>query len=280
MLGTAFTRLLHASGRAIITPALTQLDIANGDSVQAFARSLPHCAAIINCAAWTDVDGAEQHEDKATSVNGTAMGHLLGLAARTNAVLVNYGTDYVFHGNATRPYAILEPLQPLNAYGRSKAVGERLLCEQPCDASTGGWLHIRTSWLYAPWGKNFVKTIASLVQTKPSLKVVHDQRGRPTSAEHLAHTTMSLLHHGARGVWHATDGGECSWHEFACEIARNVRAQGKPACDVLPCTSDEFPRPAKRPAYSVLDIDATTALLGTPPHWTLHLRDVMQRMTP
>ncbi len=278
MLGTAFGRLLRAMERPVIRPSLTDLDIASGESVRSFGARLPACAAIINCAAWTDVDGAEQHEDKATSVNGTAMTHLLGLARERGAVLVNYGTDYVFRGEASKPYAIDEPLQPLNAYGRSKAVGERALLAAAADGSSGGWLHIRTSWLYAPWGKNFVKTIAGLVQTKPSLKVVDDQRGRPTSAEHLAHTTMRLLSHGARGVWHATDGGECTWHAFATEIARIVRASGKPACEVLPCSSDEFPRPAKRPAYSVLDISATAALLGQPADWRQHLADVMPRM--
>lgn len=275
MLGTAFTRLLLASDRTIISPTLAQLDIASEQSVAAYAKSLPACAAVINCAAWTDVDGAETHEAKATEVNGAAMNYLLALAARVDAPLISYGTDYVFKGTSAAPYTINEPLAPLNAYGRSKAVGERALI----GAANSNWLHMRTSWLYAPWGKNFVKTIASLVQTKPSLKVVADQRGRPTSAEHLAHGTMRLLALGARGVWHVTDGGECTWHEFALEIARITKASGKQACDVLPCTTDEFPRPAKRPAYSVLDITATSKALGEEPaHWKQHLADVMPRM--
>jgi dTDP-4-dehydrorhamnose reductase len=185
------------------------------------------------------------------------------------AVLVNYGTDYVFNGRATSPYHANEPREPLNAYGRSKAVGEELL-----ERSGASFLHLRTSWLYAPWGNNFVRTIAKLLHEKPSLKVVDDQRGRPTSAEHLARTTLALLDRGATGTVHATDGGECTWYAFAREIGRLTGAPGT----VESCTSAEFPRPAKRPAYSVLDITGTERLIGPMPDWKANLADVVARL--
>jgi dTDP-4-dehydrorhamnose reductase len=178
----------------------------------------------------------------------------------------------VFRGTATEPYSVEEPLAPLNAYGRSKAVGEEELSREHMTR----WLHVRTSWLYAPWGKNFVRTMRQLLFTKPSIKVVNDQRGRPTSAEHLARTTLKLLELNASGIHHVTDGGECTWCEFAGEIGRLTGAPGK----VEPCTSAEFPRPAKRPAYSVLDLSKTEALLGPMPHWKANLADVVARLEP
>lgn len=184
-------------------------------------------------------------------------------------MLVTYSTDYVFDGQAQRPYRTGEKRAPLNAYGRSKAVGEELL-----ERSGGRWMNIRTSWLYAPWGNNFVRTIAKLLREKPSIKVVNDQRGRPTSAEHLAAATLAMIDAGATGHQHVTDGGECTWYEFAVEIGRLIAAPGK----VEPCTSAEFPRPAKRPAYSVLDLTETEQLIGSMPDWRANLAHVVKRM--
>src|SRR5690606_14409224 len=141
--------------------------------------------------------------------------------------------------------------------------------------SPGRLLLIRTSWLYAPWGKNFVLTIARLAKEKPELRVVHDQRGRPTSAEHLARASLALLEAEAHGTFHVTDGGECSWFELAREVARTVA----PSCAVHPCTSAEFPRPALRPAYSVLDLSETEARLGPMPDWRANLADALRRAT-
>ena len=169
---------------------------------------------------------------------------------------------------------VADQTDPLNAYGRSKARGEELL-----EQSGARWYNIRTSWLYAPWGKNFVKTIAGLLKTKPSIKVVNDQRGRPTSAEHLASTTLQLMDVDAHpGTWHVTDGGECTWFEFAGQIRSLLAARGEQVGEVLPCSSDEFPRPAKRPAYSVLDISATKAAVGEVPDWTANLAAVVKRL--
>lgn len=276
MLGRAMCAELRRQGRAVIAADLREVDVASCESVIALARSLKpqRPGLIINCAAWTDVDGAEANEAQATAANGDAIGHVLLAASEhlNGALLVNFGTDYVFDGAGRAPYGVDQPLTPLNAYGRSKAAGERILKAAPQDA----WLHIRTSWLYAPWGKNFVRTMRQLLLSRPAIKVVSDQRGRPTSAEHLARAALALVEHRQRGVFHATDGGECTWYELAVEVGRLCGASGR----AEPCTSDAFPRPARRPAYSVLDITATEALLGPMPDWKANLADVMSRIEP
>jgi dTDP-4-dehydrorhamnose reductase len=226
---------------------------------------------VINCAAWTNVDGAESDEAGATQCNGTAVGALAHHCAEIGATLVNFGTDYVFNGRAERPYRTTDKRNPINAYGRSKAAGEHALAQSGAD-----FLHIRTSWLYAPWGANFVRAIAKAAREKPTLKVVNDQRGRPTSAEHLARSTLALLDRDALGTHHATDGGDCTWYDFAREIVRLTGA----TTTVEPCTSAEYPRPAPRPAYSVLDLSQTEALLGPTPDWKANLADVIKRLEP
>jgi dTDP-4-dehydrorhamnose reductase len=150
-------------------------------------------------------------------------------------------------------------------------VGERAIWD-----AGGPHLVLRTSWLYAPWANNFVRTIFKASRERDELQVVNDQRGRPTSAEHLARASLALLDKGAHGTLHVTDGGECTWFDFASEI---VRLAGHRAA-VKPCTSAQFPRPAKRPAYSVLDLGPTEALLGPMPDWHENLADVMRRLEP
>lgn len=263
MLGRAVARELASRGLPCDAPGRAELDLAHLDR---FAGLLDH-DVLINCAAWTDVDGAQTHEDQATAINGTAVQKL---ASRTSGLLVNFSTDYVFNGRGQKPYPSDHPRAPVNAYGDSKAAGEQFLEAH----APAGWLNIRTSWLYAPWGNNFVLTMRKLMWEREHLKVVNDQRGRPTSAEHLARVTLDLIDRGARGHWHATDGGECTWYAFAQEIKRLT---GAPAT-IEPCTSDQFPRPATRPAYSVLDISQTEAELGPMPHWKDNLADVLRRV--
>jgi dTDP-4-dehydrorhamnose reductase len=181
--------------------------------------------------------------------------------------LVHYSTDYVFDGEASAPYRVDELRRPQNAYGRSKARGEELLLATGCEH-----LLLRTSWLYAPWGKNFVDTIARFGRERPSLRVVADQRGRPTSAQYLAQRSLEFVDKRARGIFHVTDGGECTWFEFARAI---VAGSGGSAL-VEPCTSAEYSRPARRPPYSVLDLSATDALLGPSRSWQQNLSDVLR----
>ncbi len=264
MLGRAMVAQLAARGIRHTTLTRADVDLSSRSSIEAMQPS----DVLFNCAAWTDVDGAESNEADATQANGHAIEQILD--SGKTGLLVNFGTDYVFDGAGTTPYAVGHARSPINAYGRSKAAGEDAL--EAVDEER--WLHLRTSWLYAPWGKNFVLTMRKLLTEKPSLSVVDDQRGRPTSAEHLARCAIDLVLNGKRGHWHATDSGECTWYEFAQEIKRLTDA---PAT-LEPCTSDQFPRPAKRPAYSVLDISQTEAELGPMPHWKNNLADVLRRV--
>jgi dTDP-4-dehydrorhamnose reductase len=268
MLGRALRERLDAQGKTYLALDAAELDITDAAGVHDVL--VRHRATlVINAAAYTQVDAAEVHEATATLVNGGAAGNLARSATALGATLVHYSTDYVFAGDAQSPYTVDEPLAPVNAYGRSKAAGELAV-----RAAGGEHLILRTSWLYAPWAANFVRTIHKASGEKPLLRVVDDQRGRPTSAEHLAFCTLALVEKKARGTLHVTDGGECTWFEFAREI---VRLSGHD-CRVEPCSTAEFPRPAKRPAYSVLDLAPTEALLGPMPSWQENLASVMARL--
>ncbi len=269
MLGRAVSNALTARGARFRTAVRPALDLASPASIQG---AIPEdTRVVVNCAAYTDVDGAEAHEAEALVVNGDAPGLLAARCAEIGAVLVHYGTDYVFDGVATAPYPVDAPIAPKNAYGRTKAAGEARIRETGAEH-----LVLRTSWLYAPWSKNFVRTIAKACRERDALRVVDDQRGRPTSAEQLAEVTLRLLDRGARGTLHATDAGECTWFGFASEIVAIVN----PSCRVDPCTTDEFPRPARRPPYSVLDITETERLAGPIRPWQDALRDVLSRLEP
>ncbi len=260
MLGTAWSGI--AKGHELVEARFPDVDITKPETLSV----IDGADVVVNCAAWTDVDGAEEHEADAARVNGDAVATLSRLCAAQNTLLVHYSTDYVFSGDATSPYPIDAPIDPVNAYGRTKALGESALM-----AGGAPFLLIRTSWVYAPWGKNFVRTMTKLGQQRDALRVVDDQRGRPTSAEHLASTSLKLIEHEARGTFHVTDGGECTWYEFAKHIVGRVN----PDCQVSPCSSDEYPRPAPRPAYSVLDLSSTESLLGAMGSWQSHVDDVL-----
>lgn len=272
MLGRAWRERLDLQGLRYTTASRPAFDLADPATIDRAVTD--DIRTVINCAAWTDVDGAEAHEAEATRINGEAVGHLARRCRDVGATLVHYSTDYVFDGRAAAPYRIDHPRSPINAYGRSKAVGEEAIEASGCDHLT-----VRTSWLYAPWGNNFVRTMARLTREKPELRVVDDQRGRPTSCQHLAATCLALLQAGVRGIHHVTDGGECTWYEFTREIARQL---GHTACTITPCTTADFPRPAKRPAYSVLDLTDTQAAhagLGPMPPWQDNLQHVLNSVT-
>jgi dTDP-4-dehydrorhamnose reductase len=212
------------------------------------------------------VDGAEGDERAATSINADGAGRLAERCRTVGATLLHFSTDYVFDGKAAQPYSTDHPISPINAYGRSKAAGEMAIRESGCEH-----LIVRTSSLYAPWGANFVRTMVRLGKEKDSLRVVDDQRARPTSAEYLAERSFGLIERGARGTYHIADGGSCSWYEFAVEIMRLTGSSSR----VAPCSSDEFPRPAARPRYSVLDTESADALLGPPQDWKDNLAQVV-----
>lgn len=266
MVGRSWAGLLTSHGVEFDALARPEIDLQQPETIVGAIR--PEHTLVINAAAWTDVDGAESDESGATRANGEAVGCIAERCAETGAMLVHYSTDYVFSGDAESPYPIEAPIDPVNAYGRSKAAGEAALRDAGCDH-----LLVRTSWVYAPWGKNFVRTIAKLALERDELSVVDDQCGRPTSAEGLAGTTLALYLAGASGTWHATDGDACTWHTFAREISGAIGAP----CEVKPCTSDAFPRPAKRPAYSVLDLSETERLIGARTEWQVAVRRVLER---
>lgn len=265
-MGTAFCRLLADSGTEFLALDRSRVDLARPDDMD---LSIEPGSVVVNCGAYTQVDQAEKEEDLATLINGESVGKLASRCAQVGARFVHFSTDYVFDGNAEQPYPVDHPRDPVNAYGRSKARGEELM-----EAAGGEGLLIRTSWVYAPWGKNFLKTMARLMPQRDQLKVVSDQKGRPTHVMGLAQRTCELLEQGVSGTFHVTDGGECTWHEFASAI----RDIGGFDCEVDPCTTADYPLPAPRPAYSVLDTSATDALLGPPKHFRVWLADALGKL--
>jgi len=222
---------------------------------------------ILNCAAYTKVDDAEQNENLATRINGEAVA-CLGEAAKTvDAYFLTFSTDYVFEGEGDTPYLEDDPVGPACAYGRSKLVGEKRLEELG-----GRWAILRTQWLYGAGGKNFIDTISDLARGKESLKVVEDQVGAPTWVEDLSEIIVNLMEAGAEGIYHAANSKYASWYEVATYIVSQFGLR----CSIHPCSSDEFPRPAKRPHNSRLNLDKITNLLGHRPRpWQEALKEYL-----
>jgi dTDP-4-dehydrorhamnose reductase len=194
---------------------------------------------VFNCAAWTDVDGAEEHEDEAMRINRDGARNV----AEAAGAVVYVSTDYVFDGAKAGPYLPTDPVNPLSAYGRTKLAGEQATAE----ANPRHFI-VRTSWVFGPGGSNFVETIRRLAGERDTLRVVDDQVGKPTYTGHLAAALTELAGAEDYGIHHRAGGGHCSWFEFAREIVVRARLD----CQVEPCTTEEFPRPAPRPANSVL----------------------------
>jgi dTDP-4-dehydrorhamnose reductase len=220
----------------------SDLDVTDAEAVRrAFEDARPE--VVINCAAWTDVDGAESHEAAATELNGRAAGIVAAAAQDVGAAVVYPSTDYVFDGRSDRPYVESDPVAPQSAYGRSKLAGEEAVA-----AANARHFIVRTSWLFGTHGKNFVDTMLGL--GRDEVRVVADQVGRPTYTGHLARALVELAGTDAYGIHHIAGGGDpCSWFEFAAAIFDSAGSEVR----VSPCTTTEFPRPAPRPAYSVLD---------------------------
>ncbi|HEY7718281.1 MAG TPA: dTDP-4-dehydrorhamnose reductase, partial [Pedococcus sp.] len=229
---------------------------------------------VVNCAAYTAVDDAETHEADAFALNGVGAANLARASAAHGARMVHVSTDYVFAGDATSPYAEDAPLAPRSAYGRTKAAGEwavRAHCPQ-------SWV-VRTAWLYGAGGGNFVKTMARLAGERETLAVVDDQRGQPTWTVDVADAVVRLVTSDAPfGVWHGTSQGETTWHGFTREIFTLL---GLDPERVQPTTTDAFPRPAPRPAYSVLGHGAwERAGLAPLPHWRDSLAKALPTVVP
>jgi dTDP-4-dehydrorhamnose reductase len=216
--------------------ARSQLDVTDGEAVR---EAISADDVVINCAAWTDVDGAEEHEDEAMRINRDGARNV----AEAAGAVVYVSSDYVFDGTKREPYLESDPVNPLTAYGRTKLAGERATAE-------GNPRHhiVRTSWLFGPGGANFVETILRLAGERDVLRVVDDQVGKPTYTGHLAPELLALANSEDYGIHHRAGAGHCSWFEFARAIVERAELD----CRVEPCTTEEFPRPAPRPAYSVL----------------------------
>jgi dTDP-4-dehydrorhamnose reductase len=212
-----------------------ELDVTDADAV----REVLTGSTVINCAAYTDVDGAESEPGLAYAVNAVGAHNVAQAAERVLYV----STDYVFDGRKREPYVESDPIEPLSVYGASKAAGERATAE-----ANANHLIVRSSWLFGVGGKNFVETMLALGKKNDELRVVNDQVGCPTFSGHLAEALVRLARGDQRGVLHVAATGSCSWFDFAREIFSRAGFD----CRVKPCTTDEFPRPARRPEYSVL----------------------------
>jgi dTDP-4-dehydrorhamnose reductase len=253
---------------------LPEFDLTHRDQVLGRLREIAP-AVIVNCAAYTNVDGCETNEETATAVNGLGPGHLAEAARKAGATLVHISTDYVFDGRRSEPYTEEDATNPLSAYGRSKLKGEQAILNSGLEQ----YFILRTSWLYGPGGKNFVETIIRLAKEKEVLRIVADQVGSPTFTADLARAIFNLVETSDKsqvtsdksqvtsnypslvtrhssppfGIYHFANEGACSWYEFSKEIVAQLAASGIPAKvqRILPISTGEYPLPAVRPAYSV-----------------------------
>jgi dTDP-4-dehydrorhamnose reductase len=249
MLGTDLVERLKRAGRSVTVAGSADLDVRDPDACAAAVRG--H-AVVVNCAAWTAVDDAEQAEADAFAVNAVGAANLARAAAREGARLVQVSTDYVFDGFASTPYAEDAPSAPRSAYGRTKAAGEWAVRAEHDDA-----LVVRTAWLYGRYGRCFPRTIAGALTQREHLDVVADQVGQPTWTVDVADLIVRLVEAGVpAGTFHATSEGVASWHAFAQAVAQE---QGLDPARVRETTSEAYQRPAPRPAYSVLGHDALRA---------------------
>lgn len=228
---------------------VAELDITNAMAVEKMVND-NDIKAIINCAAYTNVDKAEDDYDFAELLNATAVKHLAQAIKKNDGILIHVSTDYVFGGTKNNtPCSEDEPANPTGVYGITKLHGEQSIIETGCKH-----LIIRTAWLYSEFGKNFVKTMLNLTATKPNLNVVFDQVGSPTYAYDLAQAIFNIVenrkYEGQDGIYHYSNEGVCSWYDFTKMIAEYA---GHTDCDIQPCHSDEFPSKVVRPSYSVLD---------------------------
>lgn len=248
-----------------------EVDLTDRQTVLDFAAA-HRIELIINCAAYTDVERAEEEEAAAYAVNATAAGYLAEAARQQGALLIHISTDYVFMGGCCATLTEQSQPNPINAYGRTKLAGEELIKASGCHS-----MIIRTAWLYSPYGRNFVKTILRLSSERRQLRVVADQIGSPTYAPDLADALAQIIEQGlfVEGLYHYTNLGECSWWEFAVEICRLA---GRDA-EVLPCTSEEYPTRARRPKNAVLDKRKIQQRLGLEiPHWKESLQTCIDEL--
>jgi dTDP-4-dehydrorhamnose reductase len=263
MLGRDVALAARDVGHEPVVLAHAELDICDRAAVeQACIEHYP--GAVINCAAWTNVDGAEEHLDQATDVNGRGAANVAAAAAAVGASVIYPSTDYVFDGRKEAGYLESDPVGPLSAYGMSKLAGER----ETAAANERHWI-VRASWLFGVNGRNFVDTMLTLAQDREEVVVVRDQIGCPTYTGHLGAGLVRLLDSEAYGIHHMAGAGRCSWYDFAVEIFHQAGLETR----VLSMTSDMLDRPAPRPAYSVLISEREHPILL--PDWHEGLADYL-----
>lgn len=253
---------------------LPETDITRRASVDAALRDAQP-DMVVNCAAYTRVDDCETHRDLAFAANAEGARNVARACREAGIGLVHLSTDYVFGGEGTRPWRESDPVAPRGVYAESKRAGEEAVVEE---MDEGSWTTIRTQWLFGRRGPNFVEAILRQVARGAVLRVVHDQRGRPTWTRHLARGIRTLIEPGeGLGFVHLANSGEATWYDFACEI---VRASGATDVRVEPVATRDVPRPAPRPAYSVLDLTLFERLAGKPlPSWRDALAGYLRERT-
>ena len=270
MLGTALVNVLGDQGRDCVSfLGRKDLDITRKERVNAVLKDL-HPGVIINTASYTDVDGAESDSKLALEINGTGAASVADVASQMRIPIVHISTDYVFDGRKDTPYLTDDGTNALNIYGASKLEGENLVRRK-----AHKYMIVRTSWLFGPNGKNFVRTMLEMGRSRSTLDVVDDQTGSPTFTRHLAGAILELVDRGVTGTYHLTNTGQCTWFTFAREIFRQSGMDVK----VRPVPTEAFPRPAARPRNSVLDCSSTYELLGHPlPSWQTALSEYLEEI--
>ena len=272
-LGRHFRLLAPQSQHNWIFTDVDELDITSSEAVETCVEE-NEIDFIVNCAAYTNVDAAESDETTARRINADAVGYMADAMQRRDGMLVHFSTDYVFGGTLyNTPCTETMEANPTGAYGRTKLLGEQAACR--CRS-----LVFRTSWLYSEYGKNFLLTMLRLTAEKPEVRVVFDQVGTPTYAGDLARAVFNIIDGGEyrfhEGIFHFANEGVCSWYDFTQEIARQ---SGHTACRILPCHSNEFPSPVRRPAYSVLDkTKFKTTFRQEIPYWVDGLTRCLKNM--
>jgi len=265
MLGRDLGDICRAAGHETVEYDLPGLDLTDPPWV---FRTIPKCDWVVNCAAYTDVDGAQSHRGEAFAVNCDGARNVARACARKRIRLLHISTDYVFNGYRSTPYSENDEPDPINIYGASKLAGEKAV-----KGEGGRYAIVRTQALFGRHGHNFVKAVIRLLQQKDSVGVVVDQVTCPTYTRHLAEAIERLLQLDVTGVVHVSAEGECSWYRFAREIASCVR----PAVEIKPITSVDLGRPAPRPPYAVLDKKRFTLLTGRKmPHWQQGLHEYLR----
>ncbi len=267
-LGQSFKKVLaHNSDAKFLSR--NELDITNNQDVQSYLNSLPAGSIVINCAAYTAVDKAEEERELSSSINTEAVKHIADGCKKNDHLLIHFSTDYVYSNTENSPSSEDSKISPINWYGETKHLGEKYIVENLKD-----YLIFRTSWLYSPFSNNFLKTVKRILEEKGEMKVVSDQIGNPTSTVMLAEKVIEILETKIRapGIYNLSGEGQVSWFEFASVIAKEI----DPKFKVHPIKSSEYPTKAKRPSYSAMSKEKVKSTFKVEiPHWDKGIKECL-----